>query len=136
VRHLSPAKDHGNLDLVLVLEESDRLPNFRTDIVFTGFGSKSNFFGFGLVGTLSRLLTLLVLVFAEIHDSADGGLFIGCNFNQVEPSIAGTVQSFVGGDDTILSTIRTYDAYWRDTDLIIDPGLNTFDCCNPLVLNK
>jgi hypothetical protein len=44
-------------------------------------------------------LLLLVLEFAVIHDSANGRLFLRRDFDEVQPSFAGTLQSFDSLDD-------------------------------------
>ena len=112
------------------------MTNFGSDIVFAGLRPKSNFFGFGLVGALPRLLAFFVLILTEVHDSADGRLFVGRNLNEIQTSVASTIESLVGRDDAILSAVGTDYTDRRDADLIIDPRLNAFDCWDPFDLNK
>lgn len=136
VSHFTTAENNGNLYFVFVFEETDRLTNFGSDIVLAGLWPKSNFFCFGLVGALPRLLTFFVLVLAEIHDSADGRLFVGRNLNEIQTSVASAIESLVGRNNTVLSAIGTDYTNRRDADLIIDPRLNAFDCWDPFDLNK
>ena len=136
VSHFTTAENNGNLNFVFVLEETDRLSNFRSDIVFAGLWPKSNFFGFGLVGALPRLLAFFVLVLAEVHNSADGWLFVGRNLNEIQTSVASAIESLIGRNDAVLSAIGTDYTDRRDADLIVDPRLNAFDCWDPFDLNK
>ena len=136
VSHFTAAENHGNLDFIFVLEEADCLSDFGADIVLAGFGAESNFFGFGLVGTLPGLFAFFVFVLAEVHDAANGWLFVGCNLDQIQTGITSAVERLVGGDDSVLSAIGTDYADRRNTDLIVDPRLNAFDCWDPFDLNK
>ena len=136
VSHFTPAENHRDLNFIFVLEEADRLSDFRPDVVLAGFRAESNLFGFGLVGTLTGLFAFFVFVLAEVHDAADGRLFVGCNLDQIQTGITSAVQRLVGGDDSVLSAIGTDYANRRDTDLIVDPRLNAFDCWDPFDLNK
>jgi hypothetical protein len=104
--------------------------------MFTGFRTKPNFFCFGLMRPLSGLFAFLILILAEVHNSAYGRLLIGCNLDQIQAGIARSIEGFVGGDDSVLSSIGTDDSDRRDADLIVDPRLNAFDCCGPFDLNK
>jgi len=100
--------------------------------MLTGFGTKPDFFRFGLVRLLTRLLVLLVFEFAEVHDSANRWPFVGCDLNEIQIGLACAVQSFVESDYSVLSSIWANDAKWRNADLAIDPCLNAFDRDAPL----
>ena len=136
VSHFTTSEDHGDLNFIFVLEEANRLSDFRIDIVLASLGAKSNFFCFGLVGTLPRLFAFFVFVFAEVHDAANRWLFVGCNLDQIQTRITSAVERLIGSDDSVLSAIGTDYSDGRDTDLIVDPRLNAFDCWDPFDLNK
>jgi hypothetical protein len=44
-------------------------------------------------------LFLLVLEFAVIHDAANGRLFLGCHFHQVQTGFASPLQGLAGIDN-------------------------------------
>ena len=127
MRHLTAAKQDGDLNFVLVLQESDRLFDLETDIVLTCLGSQTNLFGLRRVGVLVRLLFLVVLVLAVIHDPANWWSFIRRDFNEVEFFRLSFRERFLSWNDAQLFTVRRNDADGRDTDLVIDPGLYTVD---------
>ena len=55
-------------------------------------------------------LLLLVLEFAEVHDSANGRLLRRRDLDQIETCGPGLLQRFVGTDDSQLRSVVTNDA--------------------------
>ena len=65
--------------------------------MFVGLGTQPNFLhldDFLLFTRLAFLTLLLVLELAKIHDSANGGIGIGRNLNEIEISGLSSKQSF------------------------------------------
>ena len=109
------------------------MSNFGFDVVFTGFGAETNFFGFGLMGFLPGLLVLFVLILAEVHDTADRWSLVGCDFYQIETGVPCSVHSFIESDDAVLRSVWANHAEGGDADLIVDPCLNAIDRSAPCV---
>ena len=95
--HFAAPKHDGHLDFVLVSEETKGLFDFKVDVMLACLGTKPNFFGLRLMRLVFvSLLALFVFVLAEVHDPADGRAFIGCNLNQIETVISGSIDSIFG----------------------------------------
>lgn len=91
VRHLAAAKHNGHLDFVLLLQKSDCAFDFELDVVFARLGTQPNFFRLDLVRVLSGPFLLFVLVLSEIHDAANGRLFVGRDLDQIKPDVSRTL---------------------------------------------
>jgi len=126
--HFATVKDHHHLDFIFMLQETDRLSDFRIDIVLAGFRSKTNFFSLGLVALTASLLTLLVLILAEIPDSTNRRIFIWSDFYKIKTGISSSIKSFVCRDDSKLSPILSDNANGRNTNLRVNASLNPIDC--------
>ena len=115
-------EEDGDLHLVLVLQESFCLFDFEINVVLASLRAKADFLSLGLVSVIAAvfLFVLFVLELAEVHDSADGWLFIRSHFHQIQSRVAGAVQCFVGGDDPKLCSVGTDDANRGDTNLVVD----------------
>ena len=77
MRHFTSFEDHRHEHFVFVLQESLSLLDLKFNIMVARFRSKANLFRLRLVsvGRPSSLLIFLVLVLAEVHDSANRRLF-------------------------------------------------------------
>ncbi len=122
VCQFAATEEDGDLHLVFVLQETLRLFDFEIDVVLASLRAEADFLSLGLVSVIAAvlLLVLFVLELAEVHNAADGWLFIRSHFHQVQPRVSGAVQCFVRRDDPKLRTIGTDDANWGDTNLIVD----------------
>ena len=136
VRHFPAAKDHSNLDFVLVLKELHGPFDFEFNVVLACFWSKANLFRLHLVSTVPGPLFLLVLVFAEIHDATNRRLFGWRHLDQIKSRLACFLQCLAGGNDPQLLTSLRDDPYWSNTDLLVDPVLDAFDRDCPFTLKE
>ena len=84
VRIFTTAEHDGNLNLVLMFQEANRLLHLELDVVFTRLGSQPNLFGLGAVTVLILFLFLVVFVLAEVHDTTNGRTLIGSYLNQIK----------------------------------------------------
>lgn len=73
------------------------------------------------------LLSLFILVFAEIHDSTNGRLFVGSDFDQIKSLVPRLLKCIPGGHDSQLFTFGRNDSDLSDSDLFIDPRRIAFD---------
>ena len=86
------------------------------------FGADAELFVLAVVRVAFVLpLLLLVLEFAEIHDSANGRLFLGRDFHKVEAKVAGTLKGVDSFQDAELVAFRSDDADRCIADLFVDP---------------
>lgn len=130
VSHFSAAEDDGDLNFVLVLQESLRLVDFETDVVLTCFRSQANLLCLAVMAVPLAMLFLafVVLVLAVIHDTADGWFFSGSHFNQVESHVASTGQGVFGGKYAELFTFFADNADLRNANVVVHPSLIAVDC--------
>jgi len=110
VGHFTTSEHHSDHNLVFVLQEANRLAHFRFNIVIASLGPQTDFFGLRLVSLLSGLFIFLVLVLAEVHDSAHRWSFVRSDFHQIQPSFSSSIESVFDSDDSILSSIGANDA--------------------------
>ena len=66
---------------------------------------------------------MLILELAEVHDPADGRLFVRCHLDEIEASLAGAVERLFRRDDPELFTVACDHPNRRDPDLLIDTML-------------
>ena len=93
--NLSTTKHDRDLHFVFVLEEVHGLLHLEVDVVLPGFGAQTKFLRLRVVNVaLGVLLLLLILVFAEVHDSANGRLFVRSNLDEIEAVFARHGQRF------------------------------------------
>jgi hypothetical protein len=86
------------------------------------FGADAELFVFAVVRVAFVLpLLLLVLEFAVIHNSANGRLFLRCDFHKVEAKIFGTLEGVDSFEDAELVAFRSNDTDGRIADLFVDP---------------
>jgi hypothetical protein len=67
------------------------------------------------------LLFLLVLEFAEVHDSANGRALVGRDFDQIQIRLASSRHGLIGWHDPQLGAIGPDHANRRNANLFIDP---------------
>jgi len=129
-----PATENDRADhLIAFLQEFASPLPFGHEIVLSNLGPQADFLILALVRMPFVLpLFLLVLVFAIVHDAADGGLFQRRNLHEIEPRLAGFLQSFVSSNHTQLGSINRNHADLWDADLLVDPLLLAFDLGNLL----
>jgi hypothetical protein len=88
----------------------------------TDFGADAKLFVLAVVRVAFVLpLLLLVLEFAEVHDSANGRLLLGRDFHKVEAKIFGTLKGVDSFQDAELVSLRSNDADGCIADLFVDP---------------
>lgn len=122
VRDFTPTEDDRHNHFVLVLEEPTCLIDFEFDIVIARLGSNANFFDFALMDVgLVLLFLLLVLEFAEVHDSANGRPLVGGHFDQIQIRVPCLLKCLFGRDDSKLSSLGRNDPNRRDPNLLVNP---------------
>ena len=118
---LATAEHHRDDHLVLVLQESLGLIHLELDIVLARLGTETDLLDPRVVDVgFVLFFLLLILELAEIHDSADGGLFVWSDLDEIEPRLACPGHRLVGGDDSELPTFGGDHADRRDADLLVD----------------
>jgi hypothetical protein len=86
------------------------------------FRAEAQLFVLAVVGVAFVLtLFLLVFEFAEIHDPANGRLFLRGNLDQVHADFSGLLQGLDGFDHTEQFAILSDDANRRNADLLVNP---------------
>jgi hypothetical protein len=105
-----------------VVQEPPRLVELELDIVLAGLGPEADFFDLGLMRVrLAVLLFLLVLEFAEVHDSANGRALVGRDFDEIQIRLASSRHRLIGRHDSQLRPIGADHANRRNPNLVIDP---------------
>jgi glycosyltransferase involved in cell wall biosynthesis len=99
MRHLTTSEDNGNLDLVLLAQESLRLLHLEVNIMCSGLGAEPNFLRLRVMRMLVRLLLLVVFVFPVVHDATNGWTLVGSHFDQVQLDIPSVLQRLVSGQN-------------------------------------
>src|SRR2546428_2488268 len=115
---------HGYLGLVPVGQEPLHLAHLRLQIVLIGPRSQLDFLEMrtllvllGGVGFLAQL----ILVLAEVHDLTDRRLSRRRDLDKIISQFFRFLQGINRRHDAELFALRTDDAYWRYSDLSIDP---------------
>ena len=108
------------------------------NVVLAGLWPQANFFELSLVrlGAVGVLFLLLVLELSEVHDAADRGPLVRADLDQIEPGVAGQLQRFRGGNDTVHVTVLVDDSDGRDPNLLVEPLGLVVDCCVPRHLSR
>src|SRR5690625_1131517 len=123
VRHLAPAEMHGDLHLVALRQEP--VHRAHLDLIVMGVDVRAHLALLDINGLLPfpgfvGTLLLLVLVFAEVHDLADGRLCGRLNFDEVEADFLGALQGVVGCDDANILSGFVDQPHIGDADMIVD----------------
>ncbi len=128
VRDFSATEDNRDLHLILILQKLLGLFDLKINIVLARLGTQTNLFGLRLVRMSPvQFLAALVLKLSVVHDSADGGLFLGRHLHQIESIFAGYSQCLLGRNDAELRSIGIDDTDLRNANLFVDPDVRAFD---------
>lgn len=101
VSHFPTTEHDGDLNFIFVFQKADRLFDFEIDIVLSGFGTDTDFFGLGLVRLVFvGFLALFVFVLSKVHNTADRWAFIGCDFNEIQSLVASLIKCVFGWNDS------------------------------------
>lgn len=93
---LAASEDYRADYLVAILQKLAGMVFLGYEVMLTNLRAQANFLVLPVMHVPFVLtLLLLVLEFAEIHDSADRGLFHRGDFHEIQSRLAGFVQSFV-----------------------------------------
>ena len=121
MKALPPAKQHRELNLVVVEQEASRPVYFDPAIVRVGLGPDADLFQVNFVRVLLfGLLFLLILPFAVVHDPADGRPFRGCHLHEVFADVGCHSESLVSRDNPDLFVFIADDAHRRNPNLIVN----------------
>ena len=116
------AEDDGEYDFVFLGQELLGAIDLGHQVVVADFRANAELFVLAVVRVAFVLpLLLLVLEFAEIHDSANRRLLLRGDFHKVEAKIFGTLKGFDGFEDAELIAFRSDDADRCIADLFVDP---------------
>ena len=116
------AEDDGEDDFVFLGQKLFRAVDLGHQVVVTDLGTDAEFFVLAVMRVAFVLpLLLLVLEFAEIHDSANGRLLLRRDFDKVEAKVFGTLKGVDSFQDAELVAFRSNNADGRVTDLFVDP---------------
>src|SRR5581483_2752407 len=120
MRHLAALEADDDLDLVALFEEALEIAHLHVVIAILGGRTELEFLDldlFRLALGRVRLLLLLELELAEVHDAADRRVRRGLDLDEVEPRFLGHAQGRVAREDTHLLPVSADHAYLRNTDL-------------------
>jgi hypothetical protein len=107
-----------------VLQEALGLIHLELDVVLARFRPQPDLLDLRVMNVcFVLLLLLLVLELAEIHDPADGRLFVGCHLDQIEPRLTREIERLFRGDDPELTPFGGDDSDRGDPNLIVDAML-------------
>ncbi len=115
-------------DFVPLLQELACAVDLDLEVVLTRSRSDADLLDFHLVAVrLLALLTLHVLEFAEIHDSANRGTFVRGDLDQVQPGVPRTSQRLFTTDDAQLLSVLRDQANFGNPDLLVHAILFVLD---------
>lgn len=123
VSHLTALEPQGRFHLVAVCQKADCLVLLRLVVVLVHGDGKLHLFDDNDLLLLSRrtiALVLLVEKLAVVLNPADRRNCVGRNFNQIEATLAGNLESFKWGKDTELISSVVDDADFACADLFVD----------------
>ncbi len=123
VGHLAALEAERGLHFVAVLQEADGLVAARLVVVVVDGDGELDFLdGDDLLALAGGAVGLFLLVeeLAVILDAADGRDRGGRDFDQVEATFAGDLESFKRGKDAELLAVFVNDADFAGSDTLID----------------
>ena len=123
VRHLAALETQRRLDLIAFAQEANRLVLLGLVIMLIDSHGKFNFLDhdhFLLLARRAIALVLLVEKFAVILNAADGRLGSGRDFDQIQSTLAGYLQSFEGRQNTELFTVFVNDADFTRANSVVN----------------
>jgi hypothetical protein len=116
------AEDDGEDDFVFLGQELFRAVDLGHQVMIADLGADPQLFVFAVMRVAFVLpLLLLVLELAKIHDSANGRLLLGRDFDKVEAKVFGTLKGVDSFQDAELVAFRSNDADRCIADLFVDP---------------
>ena len=121
-----PRNNTEHLHFVFMFQETLSLLHLEVDVVRARFGTQADFLGLGVMSVVMSLLFLVVLVLAEIHDSADGRTLVRSDFDQVQIGFSSLIECVLRGDDTQLFTIGRDHAHRSNSNLVVNSCLKLF----------
>jgi hypothetical protein len=122
VGHFTAAEHEVELDLVSLLEEFFGLVELGVLIVVVDAdGLDAEFLELRDVSGVGFLFFFPLLVFplAVIHEAADGRLFVGGDFDEIEAGVLGEADGLQGGDDADLFIGFIDESDGSDTNLFV-----------------
>lgn len=121
---LTTAEHQGDFDLVALFQKTPGVARFRFKIVVINSRTVLHFLEMDdvlfFLG-LPRLLGLLELELAEVHDPDDWRPCSCCNFDEIQPLLDSLGQRYVYFHDAKLTAVSADDADWADPDLPVYP---------------
>src|SRR3989338_10441498 len=124
MRHLAPAEEDRGLHFVPVFEEALDVLLLELVVVLVDLRSELDLFDQDdllVLPGLPRPLLLLVLIFAEIHDAADGWSRRGRDFDQVESLLLRKSQRLWRRHDAELLAAVVDDTGFPNPNSLVDP---------------
>lgn len=128
VGHFAASESQYDLHLHLIAEKFDGMVQLEVEVMRVDVGPELDFLelaGVAVFLGVVLFLRLLVLVLAEIDDSADGRSCVGGNLHQVQSFVSGHLQRCVQGDDTELLAGLANEANLCCTDFPVDSDLRS-----------
>jgi len=122
VGHFAAAEHDVELNLVAFFEEFFGLVEFGgLVVVVDAHGFNAEFFELSDVSGVGFLFFFALLVFplAVVHEAADGGFFVGGDFDEIEAGLARHAQRFKRRDDADLFIGFIDKADGRDANLFV-----------------
>lgn len=123
VLHLPAHKDHGDLHLVMLLQEFPRMFELDLQVMIADTGTDANFFQLTALLFFPRFpfsFFLIITELGEINDLAYGRIRHRRHFNQVESLILCHLQRFTGRRYAYLRSNIVDKPNLRYSDLIVD----------------
>jgi hypothetical protein len=123
MRHLAAFETQRRLDLIAFAQEANRLVLLGLVIMLVDGHGKLNFLDHDHFLLLARRAVALVLLVKElpvILNAADGRLGRGRNFDQVQATLAGYLQSFKGRQNAELFTVFVNDADFTRANSVVN----------------
>ena len=122
VRHLTPPKPNGELDLIARIEELRRLPGFGLKIMIPDLRLDANLLQLDDMLVLARLTlppALFVPELPVVHHATDRRDGVGRDFDEVDPTRARQIEGFASREDTELLAVLVDDPDLADPDTLI-----------------
>ena len=124
VGELATAKQNFDQHLVFLVEELARPLDFDFDVMPAGLGTDADFLDVNLVLLLLvRLLFLLILELAIVHDLADGRPFAGGDLHEIQPRLPGQLHRLARRHDAKHGPFVVDHPNGRDPNLLVDPHI-------------
>lgn len=126
VGDLPSPKPHRDLHLVVVSEETLHALPFHLEVARSDLWTELHLFDDGAGLVLPRLASLdglVVLVLSVVHHPDNRGAGVRGNLDEIKLELIGQPSCLFDRLDADLPTVRVYEAYLLDPDLLIDSRL-------------